>query len=183
MTYNKNIRLNKYLCFILRHKPDTIGIELDENGWTNVDILIENLNKSGKNINTKLLKQIVETDNKTRFSFNENCSKIRANQGHSVKINLGYQAQQPPEILYHGTATRFSDSILKDGIDKRNRHHVHLSPNVETAIKVGERHGEPYVFEVLARQMYNNGFEFYFSDNGVWLTDNVPMKYLKPIKF
>lgn len=182
MDNNKNIKLNKYLCLILRHKPEIIEVELDKSGWTDVTLLIENLKKKGKKINFELLKLIVETDNKNRFSFDESFEKIRANQGHSVKIDLGYKAQQPPEFLYHGTATRLVKSILKNGLDKRNRHHVHLSLDVETAIIVGKRHGEPYVFEIIAGQMFKEGFQFYFSENGVWLTENVPVKYLKLTK-
>jgi putative RNA 2'-phosphotransferase len=181
MDNNKNINLNKYLCLILRHKPEIIGVELDKRGWTDVALLIENLKKAGKKINLELLKQIVDTDNKNRFSFDESYEKIRANQGHSIKIDLGYKTQQPPDTLYHGTAKRLVKSIMKNGLDKRNRHHVHLSLDVETAINVGKRHGEPHVFKIFAGQMFNEGFQFYFSDNGVWLTDNVPIKYLSHI--
>lgn len=181
MKNDKNIKLNKYLCLILRHKPETVGVELDKKGWTDVTLLIENLKKKGKIIDFKLLNQIVETDNKNRFSFNETFDKIRANQGHSIKIDLGYEAQQPPKTLYHGTATRLVKSILKNGLDKRNRHHVHLSLDVKSAIEVGQRHGEPFVFKVMAGQMFKDGIKFYLSENGVWLTDNVPVKYLKLI--
>lgn len=182
MDNNRNIKLNKYLCLILRHKPEIIGIELDEKGWGNVDILIKNLNEKGKEIDFTLLKQIVETDSKNRFSFDESLKKIRANQGHSINIDLAYKSQEPPEFLFHGTATRLVKSILKSGLDKRNRHHVHLSLDVEAAIKVGQRHGEPFVFEVLAEQMFKDGFKFYLSTNGVWLTESVPVKYLKPLE-
>ena len=178
MDNNKNIKLNKYLCLILRHKPEIIGVKLDISGWTDVAILIDNLKKKGKKINFEQLKLIVETDNKNRFSFDESFKKIRANQGHSVNIDLGYKAQQPPEFLFHGTATRLVKSIIKNGLDKRNRHHVHLSLDVKTAIIVGKRHGEPHVFKILAGKMFNEGFLFYLSENGVWLTDNVPVKYL-----
>ncbi len=182
MTNNRNIKLSKYLCLILRHKPETIGIELDKHGWADVSKLLENLNKAGKNVSFGKLKEVVETDNKNRFSFNETCEKIRANQGHSIKIDLEYLAQQPPEFLYHGTAEKFVNSILKNGLKKQNRHHVHLSTDTETAVKVGQRHGKPFVLKVFSGKMFGDGHTFYLSDNGVWLTDEVPQKYLKPLK-
>ena len=178
----KIIKLSKYLCLLLRHKPDKIGIELEERGWANVAELLENMNKAGTNIDLNLLIQVVATDNKNRFSFNDKMEKIRANQGHSIKIDLGYEAQQPPELLYHGTATRLVKPIFQNGLDKRKRHHVHLSLDIETAIKVGERHGEAYVFKVFAGKMFKEGFEFFLSENGVWLTDNVPKEHLKPVE-
>jgi putative RNA 2'-phosphotransferase len=182
MNNNKNIKISKYLCLILRHKPETIGIELDNRGWADISQLIKNLNKAGKRINLDKLKEIVETDNKSRFSFNENLNKIRANQGHSIKIELDYHPQQPPEFLYHGTAERFVKSIYDKGIEKKNRHHVHLSQNIETAIKVGKRHGKPFVLKVLSGKMFKDGHTFYLSENGIWLTDKVPSKYLKSLK-
>ncbi len=179
MKNNNNIKLGKFLSFILRHKPDTIGIELDNHGWADVTQLIEKLNKTAKKIDLDTLKEVVETDNKQRFSFNANFDKIRANQGHSIKIDLDYLPQQPPEFLYHGTAERFVKSILETGIEKKNRHHVHLSSDTETALKVGQRHGKPFIFKVLAQEMFNDGYTFYLSDNSVWLTDEVPVKYLE----
>ncbi len=164
---------------ILRHKPETIGVKLDEKGWCDVDKLLKKLNEAGKIINFELLNHIVETDNKNRFSFDESFKKIRANQGHSVKVNLELIAQKPPQSLYHGTATRLVNSILKTGLDKRNRNYVHLSLSIKSAIKVGERHGKPFVFKVLTGQMFKGGFKFYLSKNGVWLTNVVPVKYLK----
>ena len=149
--------------------------------WVDVTLLIENLREKGKRVDLKLLKQIVDTDNKNRFSFDESFEKIRANQGHSVKMDLGYKVQQPPGTLYHGTAKKLVGSILKSGLDKRNRNHVHLSLDIESALKVGKRHGDPYVFKVLAAQMFKDDFDFYLSKNGVWLTDKVPKKYLNHI--
>ncbi len=182
MKNNSNIKLGKFLSFILRHKPDTIGIKLDNHGWANVSELIEKLNQSGKKIDLDTLKRIVETDNKQRFAFNSDFDKIRANQGHSIKIDLDYLPQQPPEFLYHGTAERFVKSILETGIEKKNRHHVHLSYDTETALKVGQRHGKPFIFKVLAQEMFNEGYTFYLSDNSVWLTDEVPVKYLETLE-
>jgi len=180
MISNKQlISTSKFLSLVLRHKPETIGIQLDDNGWTDVKILIEKSNSHGIAIDLETLKHIVETNSKKRFAFNETLDRIRASQGHSVEIELGYTNQKPPEILYHGTGEKSVQSILNMGIEKGSRQHVHLSGDIETAIKVGQRHGKPFVIEVLSEQMYKDGFEFYLSDNGVWLTDNVPTKYLK----
>lgn len=176
------IKISKFLSLVLRHKPETIGIELDENGWTDVSILIRKCNGYGIHFDLTMLKYVVATNNKKRFSFNDSFSKIRASQGHSIDIDLGYKPQMPPEILFHGTALKYVDSILKTGLEKRNRNHVHLSLDIETAIKVGQRHGKPVVFEVLAGNMVKVGnYKFYLSENGVWLTDIVPTKYLRLI--
>lgn len=173
------MNISKFLSLVLRHQPETIGIQLDNNGWTDVNELIEKANNYGVKFDRETLSHIVATNSKKRFAFNDTLDKIRASQGHSVEIELGYTNQKPPEILFHGTAEKFVQSILDTGLEKRNRQHVHLSSDLETAIKVGQRHGKPFVFNVLAEQMYNDNFQFYISDNGVWLTDNVPTKYLK----
>jgi putative RNA 2'-phosphotransferase len=175
----ESIRISKFLSLVLRHRPDKIGIQLDENGWTDVAQLIKKAKLSHINLDLDTLKFIVDTNSKKRFAFDENLEKIRASQGHSVEIELGYQPQEPPALLYHGTASQFADAILRTGINKRKRHHVHLSEDVETAVKVGQRHGKPVVFEVLAEQMDQHQIPFYLSDNGVWLTDEVPPRYLK----
>lgn len=171
--------ISKFLSLVLRHQPETIGIELDQNGWTDVHLLIENSSKHGVKFNLETLKYVVETNSKKRFAFNDSHDKIRASQGHSINIELGYSNQKPPEILYHGTAERFVESILKNGLDKQKRQHVHLSSDIETAIKVGQRHGKPIVLSVFAEQMHKDNFEFYLSENAVWLTDSVPIQYLK----
>ena len=171
--------ISKFLSLVLRHQPETIGIQLDQNGWTDVNDLIRKANNYGVRFDRELLNHIVETNTKKRFAFNETLDKIRASQGHSIDIDLGYKPQKPPEILYHGTDKSSVQSIVEKGLEKRARQHVHLSNDIKTAIKVGQRHGKPYVFKVLAGQMYNDNFEFFISDNGVWLTDNVPRKYLK----
>lgn len=171
--------ISKFLSLVLRHQPETIGIELDQNGWTDVNLLIEKANIYGIQFDKETLKHVVETNSKKRFAFNETLDKIRASQGHSVEIELGYLNQKPPKILYHGTGEKSVKSILDAGLKKRSRQHVHLSDDFETAIKVGQRHGKPFVFKVFAEQMYNDKFEFFISENGVWLTDNVPTKYLK----
>ena len=175
----ENIKTSKFLSLVLRHQPELIGLELDENGWANVDELIKKTNDHGITLDLGTLNHIVDTNSKKRFAFSESLDKIRASQGHSLEINLGYPEKVPPEILYHGTATKNVESILKSGIEKRDRNHVHLSSDVETAIKVGQRHGKVFIFEVHAEHMHNDNFKFYISENGVWLTDNVPAKYLK----
>lgn len=173
------VSISKFLSLVLRHKPETIGIQLDQNGWVAVNELIEKANNYGIEFDREMLTHIVETNSKKRFAFDDTLDKIRASQGHSIEIELGYKSQKPPEILFHGTAEKFVQSILETGLEKRNRQHVHLSNDLETATKVGQRHGKPFVFKVFAEQMYNDHFQFYISDNGVWLTDNVPAKYLK----
>lgn len=171
--------ISKFLSLVLRHKPETIGIQLDRNGWIDVNELIDKSNKYGIQFDRETLNHIVATNSKKRFAFNDKFDKIRASQGHSVEIELGYKNQKPPEILFHGTSEKSVQSILDKGLEKRNRQHVHLSSDTETAIKVGQRHGKAIVFEILAERMYNDKFEFYISENGVWLTDIVPPKYLK----
>jgi len=174
-----DIRLSKFLSLVLRHKPEEIGILLDENGWTNTQELIEKINQTDLTIDFERLKHIVDTNPKQRFAFDETYKKIRANQGHSVEVELGYTAQKPPTILYHGTAHKSMSSILQSGLEKRSRYQVHLSVNKETAKNVGQRHGMPVIFDVLAEHMFHDGYEFYLSENGVWLIDRVPVKYLR----
>jgi putative RNA 2'-phosphotransferase len=172
-------QISKFLSLVLRHQPQIIGIQLDPNGWTDVGELIQKVNNYGITFDRETLHHIVATNAKKRFAFNHTLDKIRASQGHSVEVELGYTNQKPPEILFHGTGEKSMQSILNTGLEKRSRQHVHLSSDFETAIKVGQRHGKPFVFKVLAAEMYNDGFQFFISDNGVWLTENVPRKYLK----
>jgi len=172
-------QISKFLSLVLRHQPETIDIQLDQNGWTDVNELIEKANKYGIKFDRETLNHIVAANTKKRFAFNETLDKIRASQGHSIEIELGYTNEKPPEILYHGTGEKSVQSIIETGLEKRSRQHVHLSSDIETALKVGQRHGKPFIFKVLAEQMYNDNFQFFISDNGVWLTDNVPTKYLK----
>ncbi|GGC04638.1 RNA 2'-phosphotransferase [Dyadobacter sediminis] len=156
LSERENIRISKFLSLILCHKPEAAGIELDENGWTDVKILIKKVNKANLTLNLEILKHIVETNSKKRFAFNETFDRIRANQGHSINVDLGYEVKSPPEVLFHGTAEKFKASILQKGILKRERHHVHLSADMDTAVKVGTRHGKPFVFEVLAGKMFSD---------------------------
>ena len=171
-------RISKFLSLVLRHKPEAIGITLDENGWTPVTILIEKLAIAGTQIDIDILKHVVDTNAKKRFAFNNTFDKIRASQGHSITVELGYEEQVPPEILYHGTAAQHIESILSTGLNKGSRHQVHLSADTTTAINVGKRYGKPVVLEVAAGKMHNDSFVFFVSENNVWLTDNVPPGYL-----
>ncbi len=177
MNKNNATKHSKFLSLVLRHKPETIGIELDEHGWVDIDILILKINDFGKKLTKEELYFIVENNPKKRFAINETNHKIRANQGHSININLGFDPIQPPEILYHGTAQRFLERIFENGLEKRNRHHVHLSADKATAMSVGQRHGKPIILKIKALEMFQDGFQFFLSENGVWLTDKVPCKY------
>ncbi len=172
-------RISKLLSLVLRHKPERIGIELDRNGWTDTAALIAKINGYGEKIDFKTLEDVVQTNDKKRFSFNKDKSRIRANQGHSITIDLNYSEKEPPEFLYHGTATKSLDSIYKEGLKKQKRHHVHLSFDEKTAVLVGKRHGTPIVLKILAKEMFEQGFVFYESENGVWLTEAVPVKYIR----
>ncbi len=177
----RNTKISKFLSLVLRHKPETIHIHLDENGWVDVDELIEKLNNNGAEISFEILEHVVKTNVKKRFAFNEDKSKIRASQGHSMKVDLNYKPISPPEKLYHGTSIRFLDSILKNGIEKRDRQHVHLSSDRQTALKVGQRHGKPTILEIQASKMHEKGCKFYLSENNVWLTEHIPTEYIKEI--
>ena len=178
MTEQDKKRIGKFLSLVLRHSPETIDIELDEQGWANVKELIEKCKKHRYHFSMEDLIEIVETNDKQRYAFNEKRNKIRANQGHSIDIDLALSPIKPPEFLYHGTATRFLDSIQKEGIVKGSRQHVHLSKDKETATKVGSRHGKPIVLTILSGKMDEDGILFYQADNGVWLTDYVDTKYI-----
>ena len=179
ITEKENTHISKFLSLVLRHKPETINITLDDNGWTDVDILIRQLKAKGVDITKEILQHVVDTNAKKRFAFNEDKTKIRASQGHSVEVELEYKPKQPPEILYHGTAETSVASILQTGLDKRSRHHVHLSANVETAISVGQRYGKPVLLKIASLKMFGEGYVFYLSENNVWLTDHVPVKYIE----
>lgn len=174
----KSDKLSVFISLVLRHKPDAAGIRLDEHGWANVDELLNGINDTGRKINRDILEEIVKTDNKQRYSFNEDKTLIRANQGHSVPVDVELEEQQPPKYLYHGTADRFLSSIMSDGLKPMSRLYVHLSRDEETAVKVGRRHGNPVVLKIRAEDMWNDGIKFYLSQNGVWLTKYVDRKYI-----
>lgn len=170
--------LSKFISLLLRHNPGAIGLVLDEGGWADTSALIDKMNRAGKEITPALLEHIVLTNTKKRFQFNEDKTRIRANQGHSINIDLQLQPVEPPPVLYHGTAERSLASILETGLEKRNRQWVHLSTDVPTALEVGRRHGKPIVLIVDAATLYKEGHQFYLSANDVWLTESVPPNYL-----
>jgi putative RNA 2'-phosphotransferase len=173
---------SKFLSLVLRHKPELINLKLDNSGWVDVNLLLENAKKKGNHLDREELESIVANNDKKRFEFNADHSKIRASQGHSIKVDLGYKESIPPSILYHGTADRFIDSILEKGILRRNRHHVHLSSTQETAKEVGLRHGSVVIIHIDAQKMYDNGHRFYKSTNSVWLTNYVDPTYFLTIQ-
>lgn len=175
---NKDEELGKFISLILRHNPKTINITLDEHGWANVDDLITGINRTGKHIDYNSLERIVNENNKQRYSFSNDKTKIRANQGHSIKVDIELEEKISPQYLYHGTAIRFIDSIMDIGIQKQSRQHVHLSADFSTAYSVGKRHGQPIVIKINSGVMFEDGYKFYLSKNMVWLTDFVPAKYI-----
>jgi len=170
----KHKKESKFLSLVLRHHPEAIGISLDAHGWAEVNMLIKHMKCKFPVFSLKILEEIVATDSKQRYAFSEDNTKIRANQGHSLAVELELLPQTPPECLYHGTASRF----VKSGLQKQTRQYVHLSIDITTATKVGARHGKPVIFKVDTKAMYEAGYVFYLSANGVWLTDEVPPKFL-----
>ena len=174
------VRLSKFLSLLLRHNPGKIGLALDPEGWASVDELIEKANAAGKRFDRKDLLHVVATNDKKRFSLSADGRRIRAAQGHSVSVELGLPPKEPPPVLYHGTATRFVESILSEGLTPQSRQQVHLSADEATALRVGQRHGKPHIFRVDTGAMHVKGFKFYQADNGVWLTDHVPPEFLAP---
>lgn len=171
-------KISKFLSLVLRHKPDLIGIELNEQGWVEVDILLARAAAYGTTITRSELATIVGENDKQRFTLSADGKMIRAAQGHSVPVALGLEPVEPPTVLFHGTATRNLAAIRKEGLKPGTRQQVHLSADVETALKVGQRHGKPHVLQIAAKAMRENGLAFYQADNGVWLTDRVPPEYL-----
>ena len=172
------IRISKTLSLVLRHQPETIGLTLDKQGWADVVMLIEKMNNGGFELNKGLLQQVIDTNNKSRFTYNDDKTKIRANQGHSIDVDLGYTAAVPPEFLFHGTGEKFIANIMHKGLLKINRHQVHLSSSKDTALKVGQRKGKPVILKIDALKMHHLGFTFFISPNNVWLTDHVPASYI-----
>ncbi len=175
---NDAIKTSKFLSLVLRHNPSLIGIILDENGWVDVEELLEKLKSKNLYLNFNELKAIVESNNKKRFALSDDSKKIRANQGHSISVELGYKEQVPPDFLFHGTSEKNIDSIFKDGISKMKRHHVHLSQDFATAHQVGKRHGTPVILKINSKEMQKAGFPFFLSDNNVWLTDFIPIEFI-----
>ncbi len=171
--------ISRFLCLILRHKPEEIGIKLDKYGWADTEELVSRVTQRYPDFTFAMLEEIVRTDNKQRYSFSDDRTQIRANQGHSIPVDLGLQPIEPPEYLYHGTGMKYKDDICRDGLISKSRQYVHLSEDLETAINVGQRHGKPVVFRIPAEFMQESGFVFYRSENGVWLTERVPAGFLE----
>jgi putative RNA 2'-phosphotransferase len=168
------VRTSKFLSRVLRHDPGAIGIVLDEGGWVDADELIAASARAGRRFSRAELEHVVANNNKKRFAFSDDGRRIRASQGHSVEVDLGLTAAEPPAVLYHGTASTTLPIVLREGLKPMSRRDVHLSADVETAVRVGSRHGRPVVLVVDAAALAAEGHEFRVSANGVWLTDAVP---------
>ncbi len=175
------VRTSKFLSYVLRHKPESIGITLSSQGWVKICELLKAAKQEGKNISRTLLDEVVFTNDKQRFAYSPDGLSIRANQGHSIAVDLELKALTPPEILYHGTADKYIAAIRDNGLLKKSRHHVHLSASKETAVRVGGRHGKPLVLLIKTTPMSADGYKFYLSANGVWLVDHVPTQYLEEL--
>lgn len=173
------VKKSKYLSKHLRHQPERIGLTLDPGGWVAVDELLAACARNHMHMTRAQLDEVVAQNDKQRFSFDETGTRIRANQGHSVEVDLQLEPTTPPDVLYHGTGHGAADAIRAEGLVKMRRHHVHLSKDVETATRVGARHGRPVVFTIDAKAMHDAGHSFYVSDNGVWLVDTVPVEFLR----
>ncbi len=181
MNNSRLVKISKYLSKHLRHQPERIGIKLAPGGWVSIDELLAACKNHSFPINRAELNEVVASNDKKRFSFDSTGSLIRANQGHSVEIDLQLEPTIPPDMLYHGTGHGAVEAILREGLCKMSRHHVHLSKDIATAKTVGARHGRPVVFAVDAAAMHEAGYTFYCSENGVWLVDSVPPEYLNQI--
>jgi putative RNA 2'-phosphotransferase len=174
------ISTSKFLSLVLRHRPEKIGIRLDDEGWVEIDALLAAASRFGRKLTRPLLERVVRENDKQRFAISSDGRHIRANQGHSVAVDLGLHPVEPPELLYHGTVAKFLDSIRASGLVRGTRQYVHLSPDLETARRVGQRRGQPVILVVEAGRMWRDGHLFYRSENGVWLTEHVPPEYLRP---
>ncbi|MBK4738298.1 RNA 2'-phosphotransferase [Noviherbaspirillum pedocola] len=176
---SQHTRASKFLSYVLRHRPDAIGIALDREGWTDIASLIAAASKAGKQLDRRLIETVVANNDKKRFAISEDGLRIRAVQGHSTdRVDIRYVKKVPPEFLYHGTATRFLDAIRKEGLRPGSRQYVHLSQDVQTAVAVGQRHGKPVVLKIDALRMHREGFVFYLAENGVWLVLQVPWGFI-----
>lgn len=178
MSKSRDHSLSRFLSYVLRHKPDAIGLSLDARGWVSVDALLAAMAAHGRTATFDELAHVVATNEKKRFALNGDRTKIRASQGHSVRVELAYSPQRPPGSLYHGTVERFLDGIRSQGLTRQRRHHVHLSGDAETAATVGARRGTPVVLKIDAGGMHAGGHVFYLSENGVWLTERVPPAFI-----
>jgi putative RNA 2'-phosphotransferase len=176
-----HIQISQFLSFVLRHQPEAIGLALDPEGWAPIDELLAKSEKAGTKLLREDLLQVVESSDKKRFSISEDGQRIRAAQGHSVAVMLGLPSKEPPQVLYHGTAIKSVNAILSQGLTPQSRRQVHLSSDEATANRVGQRHGKPVVLKIEALDMHAKGFKFFQTDNGVWLTDQVPPEFLSPL--
>ena len=174
-------KLSKFISLVLRHNPGAAHITLDKHGWADVEELLAGISQTGRKIDLEVLKEIVASDGKQRYSFNGDMTRIRANQGHSIPVDVELKECQPPEFLYHGTASRFYDSIQQEGLKPMGRLYVHLSGDAETAVKVGKRHGVPVVLKIHSGEMSRDGHKFHLSENGVWLTKEIQGKYMEKL--
>ena len=177
----QDVKLGRFLSLVLRHNPLAAGIALDEHGWANVEELLAGVRRTGRHIDMDTLERIVRENNKQRYSFNEDHTKIRANQGHSLAVDVELKQEDPPQYLYHGKADRFLAAIQREGIQKMSRQYVHLSGSYQTAVEVGRRHGFPVVITIDAKAMVQDGIHFYLAENGVWLCEDVPPKYFRTL--
>ena len=171
-------QISKLISLVLRHHPEKLGLKLDDHGWADTKALIGAINTI-QPFDMEQLEIIVQTDNKQRYAFSPDKARIRANQGHSIPVDLELMPRTPPVVLWHGTGERFVSAIMREGLKPMSRQYVHLSADPDTAMKVGRRHGRPVLFTVDAARMAGDGLLFYRSENGVWLTDSVPPQYLK----
>ena len=176
---NEIKKTSKLLSLILRHQPEVADISLDEEGWANLSQLINNINQKFHPVDEALIQQVVATSDKQRFALSDDGTRIRANQGHSVSVDLKLSPLSPPEVLYHGTVSKFVQAIRSEGLQKMQRQHVHLSAEQRTATQVGGRRGVPVILTVQAQRMAQEGYQFYQSKNGVWLTEQVPADYIQ----
>lgn len=174
-----DVKTSKFLSLILRHNPEKIGVALDVNGWIEVDTLLAAMARHRHPLSRSALEHVVENNDKKRFAFSDDGLRIRANQGHSTAVDLARDRCVPPERLFHGTVEKFLGSIFAEGLKKGERHHVHLSPDLETATRVGQRRGKPVILEVATGEMHRVGYVFFLSENGVWLTEHVPPRFLE----
>lgn len=179
MNDKRRIHVSKFLSRHLRHSPEELGLTLEPGGWVTIDAVLAGAADAGVRITRDELDEVVRTSDKQRFAIDDTGTRIRANQGHSVEVDLQLEPTEPPAELFHGTADRNASAILRDGLRKMARHHVHLSPDTDTAVKVGTRHGKPVVLIVDAAAMRAAGHLFYRSANGVWLVDEVPARFLR----
>lgn len=181
MDERRRVRISKFLSYVLRHDPGAIALELQPGGWADVEALLAGAQEAGRDIQRQDLHHVIDRSDRQRFEFNAEGSAIRARYGHSLSVDLELEPRRPPEFLFHGTARRFLDSILETGLHPQGRTWVHLSPDPETAAKVGARHGKPIVLRVEAGRMSGEGRSFYQAGTGVWLTDRVPPEFVEPL--